>query len=400
MMKKLPSNKKSIFLFLLLFIFASLQFLTILNSKWPYVSDSLFYKHNYYQFQGDTYVDARARVLKNHPIPWKDKVQQNIFNSEETYLIVYKTFTKRPLYPFMATLLTSIGISEHFSFVIPIFVAFMGIILFNFYLCKTRFNKFIATISTLMLVSFAPFLWWATFFMTDTIGAFFWMLQIFLIFLYLTKNKNIYLKLFLVSLIISFLNREQSMLMAPLILTLIFLLKTRNSAKTFITLNTNLLKVTITAAVIFMFFIILLNQQTVWGNIIYIQNQYNLNDANFTFFETFLFYVSSVINAHSVFISNLIRSPIQILVLGVGLFGMAKTINLKIEKIEDKIVLDFIMISSAFASYLSIFLVPDFAYRFFTPLIISLIYFTLKYSITYFSQEIDLLLKPRSKTIK
>lgn len=386
MIKKAQINSKHAFLYAILLIFASLQFLLELNFKWPYVSDSLFYKHNYYQFQGSTYQQAKEKVLKNHPIPWQDTIQQNIFSDEETYSKVYKTFTKRPFYPFVAKILNSLGISEYFSFAIPIFIAYAGIVLLNFHLCKLRLNNFLATISTLMLSSFSPFLWWATIFMTDAIGAFFWMLQIYLIFLYFTKSKGIYLKLYLATLVISLLNREQSTLMVPLILTLVLLLKNH---KTIRKLAVNLFVITAVAVAIFMVSVILLKQQTVWGNIIYIQSQYYLNDTNFIFSETLIFYLTSVVNAHRIFLNHLIASPMQILILAFGLLGIANTINTTIRNVTSASILDLIMIASAFASYLIIFAVPDFAYRFFTPLIISLIYFALKFTAGYFSEELE-----------
>lgn len=386
MSKSLISKKrnilsKNIALLSILLLVATAQYILFLKSKWSYTSDSLFYTHHFYKFQGSTYEEARQKVLTNYPIPWKDLIQQNIFINPDTYHKVEHVFAKRPLYPLVALLLNYFVSNEYLSFIFPIFLGYLGVIIFNFHFAKIRLGYLAATISTLALIAFQPFLYWSTYIMTDTTGTFFWLLQIYFIYLFLAKNKPLYLILFTVSLIISLFNREQSILLIPFLAITFIILKIKLLPRSFSSKIYKLFAATLLTSTLFMLGIKSLGQVTAWDNLKYIQSNYYLNDASFTFAETFLFYISSVLRAHYLAIYNIVKNPFYLLVSTVGMLGMYTVIKNARKTRNPLATIDALFISSAFSSYLSIFIIPVFEYRFFFPVVISLLYFTLIYSI-------------------
>jgi len=381
----LLTNKKNMITLVILLFVASSQYVVTIKNKWPYTSDSLFYIHNFYQIQGSSYEEARQRVLTNYPIPWKDKVQQNIFNDPQTYKKVYRVFTKRPLYPSIAFVLNYLVRSEYLAFILPIFFGYLGVIFINFHFVKIRLGYLSAVISSLLLIAFSPFLAWSTYIMTDTIGAFFWLLQIYFIFLYFTKNKLLYLKLFTASLIISLFNREQSILLILFLIIISVMIRTKVLPGSISNNNNKLLISTVIVSTLFMLGIKLFNQLTAWDNLIYFQSNYYLNSTNFTFTETFLFYTRQVMFAHYEAIQSIVRNPFYLLTFSLGLLGMCRISRDAKRTSAPLVIIDALLVASAFSSYLTIFIVPVFRYRFFFPLVISLIYFAIKFATSYFT---------------
>src|SRR4030042_6610424 len=115
-------QKKSYKLFLkygaitFLLIFASIQFFLILRHKSPYVSDSYFYKHIYYQIKGDSFEKAKNKIISQVNLEKADETTKNIFSNTASYRNSYSFFTKRPFYSFAATVLSIFSVSEYFSF--------------------------------------------------------------------------------------------------------------------------------------------------------------------------------------------------------------------------------------------------------------------------------------------
>ena len=87
---------------ILLISFAIVQFLLILRHKSPYLSDSYFYKHMFYQMRGDSYDQAKEKIISQIDIDQLDKITRKIFTEDDSYQYSYSFFTKRPLYPFLA----------------------------------------------------------------------------------------------------------------------------------------------------------------------------------------------------------------------------------------------------------------------------------------------------------
>src|SRR3990167_10998885 len=81
---------------------ATFLFFNTYKTKLPYTSDTLFFKHIYYQFKGKNFDEARLEVLNKHRIDWGNVIENNIFNNEDEYKESYPYFSKRLLYPFMA----------------------------------------------------------------------------------------------------------------------------------------------------------------------------------------------------------------------------------------------------------------------------------------------------------
>src|SRR3990167_9768027 len=99
-------------LFLLL-IFSTVQYLLILRHKSPYLSDSYFYKHIFYQIKGDSYDLARQKVVSQVDLTSADEITINFFTKGEAYKNSLSFFTKRPLYPVSAAII-SMFISNEF----------------------------------------------------------------------------------------------------------------------------------------------------------------------------------------------------------------------------------------------------------------------------------------------
>jgi len=232
--------------------------------------------------------------------------------------------------------------------------------------------------------------------MTDTIGAFFWLFQIYFVLLYFTKKKAIYLKLFAGSLIISLFNREQSVLLIPLFVTIVIMIKTNLLSKSISTYNSKLLLTTLIISTIFMLGIKSLGQLTAWDNLKYIQSNYYITSSDFTFTETFLFYIPTAIRANINALYAVANNPFYLLIFTLGFITACKAI-LDARKTKKPLAhIDALFIASAISSYLSIFIVPVFEFRFFFPVAISAIYFFLKFTANFFYLE----LKPDSPHIK
>ncbi len=351
-----------------LILYSSFQFLLILRHKSPYLSDSYFYKHMYYQHQGSIFKDAYQKVKSQQIYTSLDNISLKIFFNEKAYRNSYSFFTKRPMYPYIAFVLNKIFNNEYLSFTLPVFLSYIGVIIMTFIFFKKGLNLFFATLGTFVFVSFYPFLDWSTYFLTDTIGAFFWMIQLFLIYKYLTEARTKWLYYFAISLIISLLNREQSLLIIISLLisqTLFFKYQKNNLLSRNIKII--LISTLITASYVISAFV--LHQKNILDTIIITMNNYGYDNNTFTTQEIIKYLVTNYKSAHVFLIKDLISHHLWFTFCLFSIIGLILSLKTKRN-------IDILIACSALASYFAIFLYPVLSYRYFFPVVIAISYFS------------------------
>lgn len=366
---------------LFLIFFASIQFFLILRHKSPYLSDSFFYQHIYYQFRGFTFEEAYAKNLSQIDLDKVDSITRNFFADKNKYQTSLSFFIKRPLYPFAAYVFSFIFPSEYWNLLIPVFLGYLGVAILVIDLLRRKFNYLYTTLAGVLFISFYPYLDWSTYFLTDTIAAFFWFLQIKLAYNYISGNKNNTNLLIVYSLvlIISLLTREQSTLLVLLFLLLLVLLFVyRFPAKTKKRV-TNLVFVSLIISLIYLSTIEILGLPSLYATIVYTQNSYGLNTEAYTLLETLQYLLSSIKIAHLAFFRDLIQHHWWLTITTFAGFAVLRMFFLR-----KKDLFDLLVVCSALASYVAIFLYPVLSYRFFYPLLFSLIFFATGFVRDYF----------------
>lgn len=358
---------------------AALDFILLLKHKSPYLSDSYFYQHIYYELQGDTFTEAREKVLSNIDFSETDARENKFYLNEQSYRNTLGFFTKRPLYPFVTYLINIFIKNEFFSFLIPVFLAYILTLYFVYKLFGLGLRPIMQFLAALTFKSFYPFLDWSTYFLTDTIGSAFWLGLIYLIYKIISTAENKFINLFYILLVVSLFNREQTLLFTFIVAGLLV-----NSIRTRVNLNrkkiiTRIFRLTLVITAIYFFINLVFKQKNLLDTIIYTQNDYGLLETNHTASEILKYMISSIFRAHKGLVEDLIRHRNWFVVTALGSYGMIKYgLNNKL-KFKERI-----MLYSGLASYLGIFFYPVLSYRYFFPLIASLIYFTAKIFQDYF----------------
>jgi len=368
---------------LLLFVFAFLQFALILRHKSPYISDSYFYKHLFYQMRGDSYDQAREKVVSQLNIDQLDKIGKKIFGDEESYKYSYSFFTKRPLYPFLALLFNKLGFNEFLSFLTPVFLAYAGSILLSFYQFRLGLSYFQAIFALALLIAFYPFLDWSTYFLTDTIGFFFWLLQLIFAYKFVTAGTLKYLALYVISIGISLLNREQSILMLPLTVTLYLFVVIFKDSQILKNRLAILIKSTLAIVLFYLAITIIFNQRTIAESINYLQNDYAFFSKTFNLSETAGYLIKTIIFTHIVFLIDLARHHWWFTFVVLGLIGVTRMIIFS----GKKQFINLLLLSSGLASYSFVFIYPVLSYRFFYPVVIMIVYFFVKFIFEFFEER-------------
>lgn len=359
---------------ILLIFFASMQFFLLLRHKSTYLSDSYFYKHIFYEIKGDSFEVARRKVVSQVDLLKADEVSKNFYIEENSYKNSLSFFLKRPLLPVMAVILSFIVKSEYLSFLIPIFISYIGSIIISYYFFIRGLNFPLAVITTALLVAFYPFLDWSTYFLTDTIGFLFWMIQLLLIYIYLSKRGQLYLYLFLFSLILSLALREQSVLMLPLLFFGYLFAFTHRNLKSYLPQLKKMARFSFLIVMIYFLQSILFSQKNLLDTIIYTMNNYGLYEKSYSLKEIILFQVSAVVRAHIGFLRDLISHHWWLFFTFLGVIGVVHTLLFQ----KKQSIISLLILSSAISSYLSIFLYPVLSYRYFFPVLIAIIYFSVK----------------------
>lgn len=355
-------NKNIRLLLLLLILFvANLESLLLLRHKSPYISDSYFYRHMVYQYLGDDYDQARTKVIKNLSSITVDQISTNFFYNDVSYRKTLKHFTKRPLYPWLVSIIYRFINQEYLSFLLPQLLALNIILITAFYLFRQGLTDSWAIISTALPAAFPPLIEWTTYFTGDIIGVSFWLLQITLLLKFIQKPHINTQIIFLIVLSLSLFNREQSLLMNAVILVLMY------SSTRLVTLW----KFTAAVSIVYLLVLKLTGQYTVFDTISYLRNNYGLSENVYTFSQNIPFILQSIVSAHQAFVVDVIHHRWWLFITITGIIGAV--FALKRRKI-----IDLVMLASAIGSYSAIFVYPSFSYKYFFPVAISLTYFTVR----------------------
>lgn len=364
----------------IIILFALAQFFLILRHKSPYLSDSYFYQHIFYELKGEDFDSAREKVKGIADLKNADEIAKNIFENPQSYKNSYGFFIKRPLYPISAYLVNLLIPNVYLSFLIPVLAAYLGVTILVYYFSVKELGKLYGIATTALFISFYPFLDWSTYFMTDTIGAFFWLLQLFFIYKFTKSRINKWLVLFAAMLAISILNREQNILMVPLIgIFLALSWVSRIPAKNSIVM---LFGISVFVVSMFIATSAILGQKNILDTLVYTQNNYGLQNNSFTIKETLDYIFKSVKVDHIVFVRELVQHHWWFLLSVLSTFGVFKTLFYK----KGRTLLDLLIFSSGVASYLSIFIYPVLSYRYFYPVLFTIIYFAMKSTKEYFEK--------------
>lgn len=370
------TKKQNVAIFILL-IFATLEFFLLLRHKNPYVSDSYFYQHIMYEYMGRSFEKAYTKTIRQLPVNTLDEIEKNFYFNEETYRFVMTFFTKRPLYPFVASVIYRLVKNEFIAFLIPTFSAFFLFILATYSLFSKYFNHFFSIIGTALLVAFYPFLDLSTYFLTDTIAACFWLGQIVCIIYYCTSRQRKWLYLYILLLIVSLTNREQNVLLLFVCaLTLIGTLVMENFRQYRIP-AIHLFIGSFFIVFLYQSIIVFSHQRTLLDTIIYTQNHYGLKSQQLTGREILIKHFEAIVKSHWALARDLMQHHWWFLLSLLALFGM-------IYKFKQMQIFDLVILSSLVSSYMAIFLYPVLSYRYFYPAVVGIIFFAMKCLHLYF----------------
>ena len=120
---KLLNKNIRLLLFLTILLITNLESFLLLRHKSPFISDSFFYRHMVYQYLGDDYDQARAKVIETLSPIKLDQISSNFFYNESSYRKTLKHFTKRPFYPWLISIIYRFTNQEYLSFLLPQFLA-------------------------------------------------------------------------------------------------------------------------------------------------------------------------------------------------------------------------------------------------------------------------------------
>ena len=360
---------KNAYLFILIII-ATLMFFLVLGNKSPYFSsDSYLYKHFYYQFKGHSFDESRNKILNEINVTNFDEATKNILLNDEIYSISLNLVNRRVFYPYVSFLLSNFMQNDYNNLLIPVYLSYIGVIIMIYVLIKSNKPVLFSFGSALLFLSFYPFIYWSTYFLTYTIGTFFWMFNVFAAYKYLREKNNKWLVLYIFSLILSLTNRETSILLLPFLMFVkIFCLFRPNLKQTKIQLNKLLFSTILIIAGFFMF-IFLFKQKNIIDAIVYNQNNFGLYNKPRSLIDVISFWFNSVIYVHQGILNDLLKHKYW------GTILLLTLLNIFFRKIKKIDQLEIILISSAFASYCGLLIYPILSYRYFFPIVASLSYF-------------------------
>jgi hypothetical protein len=351
------------------FIFAIVQFFLILRHKSPYTSDTYFYKHLAYQLDGKSYQSSKKLILKEASGLAHDKISRNIFENEKLYDSVYVYFIKRPVYPVLIYLFHKITGNYFQALLIPVFIGYLGTIFAAYYLLIKRFETFFATIGICLFISFYPYLDLSTYFLTDSINSFFWLIFLILIYKYCTTKRKIFLRGYVLLLTISIFTREQSLLFPLVVLLVLLLNRLYHSAQVPLKIFT----LSVFVSVLYFIFSFVTHQRTLVDALFYTEASYGFREINRNYTSLLAYMQRAIIASHVALFRDLAShhwwSAFSVMgVLGAGYqFLIFKKPNL----------LDLLVLCSGIVSYLAIFLYPVLSYRYFYPSVFCVIYFAI-----------------------
>lgn len=358
---------------LVIVIIACLEFALLLRHKTPYLSDSYFYNHIFYRLQGYTHDEAYDKILKKIDVNRLGDVGKNIFLNPDKYEYSLSRYIRRPLYPFFSYLIYPFFKNEYFAFIAPVFITYVGSIILIYLVFSKCFERFLTSLGTALFVGFYPFIDWSTYFLTDTIGLFFWMLQIYLVLRYLESPKAKYLWMFVLSLLLSLLNREQGVLI-PLVIAIVLVgVRIFKISKLKVYYLKRIFIISAGISFLYLAFNHLLKQPSLYDSWIYLESNFGYYSESYSFSKTFRFLVSQLIVLHKGLLLEFARHRWWTMITLLGFLGFFRLFIIR----RTPKLIDLLILGSSFAAYINLIIIPYLSYRYFYPTIIGVIYFSL-----------------------
>ena len=333
----------------------------------------------FYEFQGNSFAQARGKILAQVDINHLDTIGKNIFTNDAAYKNALTFLQKRPLYPLLSVLFNLVFHNETIAFLFPIYLAFLGSIILCYIFCQKSLGVFGAILVSAALVNFYPFIDWSTYFLTDTLGLFFWLLQLFFLYEFLLNRKGNWLLWFLTTMVLSLYNREQSILFVFILVIVYFLSKLFNLSISKIRSKRVLLFV-IAVTLIYIGVSAITKQKNLLDSLHYLQNDYGLTNHVYTLPQTFIYLAAHILSSHRALIVDLTHHHVWAVSIFLSIVGIMQMFVIK----RNPKIADILMLGSGLASYLSIFLFPVLSYRFFYPVVIAIAYFGVYVVLDYY----------------
>ena len=140
---------------------------------------------------------------------------------------------------------------------------------------------------------------------------------------------------------------------------------------------------TSTIAIAYLLISLATAQKSISDTIIYTQNSYGLYNHSYKISETLKYLINAIIHSHIVFIGDLTRNHWWFVFFGLGFYGMLKLIFSR----SVKKLIDLVIFSSIIASYISIFVYPVLSYRYFFPVVVGILYFSVNLIENFFGYQ-------------
>ena len=336
----------------------------------------------YYQYDGISFENAQSLIQNEVDVQSSDEITANIFMKDDLYKNSYEFFKKRPFYPMISYAFLLLTNNNYLSLLLPNMLAYMGSIYFVLFFFRQSFDDLFSYGGTFLFIAFYPYLDWSTYFMTDTIGFFFWLLVLYCSYRFVQTRIYTWLYSFGVMYAISLTNREQGIFMV-LLYALVWVLMRRNR---FINSQIqNVKKLLLVIAAITMLYLIiakLLGLKNLWDTIVYTQNSYGLHDVDRSFVEVLSYLGNTIVAFHLGLIRDLMSHHWWSFFTALGIVGIVQFLRSK-----KKTFIQILILASGIASYSSAFAYPVLSYRYFYPTVVMLIFFACGYIHFFFSRR-------------
>lgn len=353
----------------MLFVFATIQYFRHFYTYSPYTSDSLFYKHIYYELNGNSFSEARDLVLRNHNTNFGNVVENNIFMNEGAYIESYPYFANRIFYPIASVAVNFFFENETFAFLLPVFLGYIGSIAIIFMLFKVRLGLYWTIFAILMVILFPPFIGSMSMFMTDSLGVFFWLLEVAILLKLLKRYDKRFFLLALLVFELSLFNREYSVLSLPAFLIgyILYRKKMKESDRKFFV---EMLVALFALGLIHFFTSSLMGGPSLFDYYARVQNRFGIDSNSYTSGETLNFWKYQVLISHKILVGDIANVWYLALFVVVGVYSMVRRYFNRQYKFIDAAFLGFFVVS-----YLLILIFPNFSYRYFLMSVVVVVYF-------------------------
>ena len=189
-------------------------------------------------------------------------------------------------------------------------------------LFRLRFDLFWSTLGTALFLGFYPFLDWSTYFLTDTIGAFFWLTQIYFIYKYIQKPVRSTLIVYVFLMIVSLFNREQSILMVATIFIMWVGIRLFGQKKDTAVATNKLFIYTCVISLLFLVLNSVLKLPSLYDSWIYLESGFGYKTLKYSAIETAYFLTGELVKLHVGLAADLFRHRWWLLMTLLGFAGV------------------------------------------------------------------------------